>query len=70
MNIIATLDACIEALGSMKLRVDQETEGNIARAVIRTLFDVKNETQRREEAAKAAQEQAAAAQEEQPQEKE
>ncbi len=55
MNIIATLQACINALGSMNLRVDQENEGNIARAVIRTLLEVKNEVERREqETAKAA----------------
>lgn len=49
MNIIATLQACINALGSMSLRVDQENEGNIARAVIRTLMEVKNEVERREQ---------------------
>lgn len=55
MNIIATLKACINALGGMNLRVDQENEGNIARAVIRTLLEVKNEVGRREqETAKAA----------------
>ena len=55
MNIIATLQACINALGGMNLRVDQENEGNISRAVIRTLLEVKNEVERREqEAAKAA----------------
>lgn len=55
MNIIATLQACINALGGMNLRVDQENEGNIARTVMRTLLEVKNEVERREqETAKAA----------------
>ncbi len=53
MDIIATLQACINALGGLKLRVDQEQEGNTARAVIRTLFDVKAEIARREEERKA-----------------
>lgn len=55
MDITATLQACINALGGMNLRVDQEREGNTARAVIRTLFEVKDEVARREaEAAKQA----------------
>ncbi len=48
IDILSSLQNCINALGGMNLRVDQEREGNTARAVIRTLYEVKEEVKRRE----------------------
>ena len=43
INIPASLDNCIIALGGMSLRVDQEAQNNTVKMVIRTLFEVKEE---------------------------
>lgn len=49
MNIIATLQNCIIAIGSMSPRVDQPEIRNVAEALIRTLNDVITELNRMEQ---------------------
>ena len=46
MNIIATLQNCIIAIGGMAPRVDQPEIRNTAEALIRTLAEVIQEIQR------------------------
>ena len=48
MNIPATLQNCVNALGGMQLRVDQEQQRGVAKTVIITLLQIKEELLRRE----------------------
>lgn len=53
MNIPATLQNCVNALGGIQLRVDQEQQRGVAKTVIITLLQVKEELLRREAEAQA-----------------
>ena len=53
MNIPATLQNCVNALGGMQLRVDQEQQRGVAKNVIITLLQIKEELLRREAEAQA-----------------
>lgn len=58
MNIIATLQNCIIAMGGMAPRVDQPEIRNVAEAVIRTLNEVIQEMKRLDEEKKEKEEEA------------
>ena len=53
MNIPATLQNCVNALGGMQLRVDQEQQHSMTKNVIITLLQIKEELLRREAEAQA-----------------
>lgn len=53
MDIKASLEGCIVALGSMQLRVDQAQQCEIVKAVIRTLDAVRGEITKQEKEAQA-----------------
>ena len=53
MNIPATLQNCVNALGGIQLRVDQEQQHGVTKSVIITLLQIKEELLRREAEAQA-----------------
>ena len=53
MDIKASLEGCIVALGGMQLRVDQAQQCEIVKAVIRTLDAVRGEIAKQEKEAPA-----------------